>query len=114
MNILLIGYGKMGRVIDELAVKAGHHIVARIGSSNRSELLQIDTSTIDSAIEFTNPKSTVDNIKWCFDNKIPVVVGSTGWLNHKEEIDDYCKAQNGTYLYASNFSLGSEPVFQNQ
>ncbi len=112
MNILLLGYGKMGKIIDDLATKKGHHIVARINSANKSDLQDLNSELVDVAIEFSNPESVVSNIKWAVNNQTPIVVGTTGWLDHKKSIDEYCSANNGTYLYASNFSIGVNLFFK--
>lgn len=112
MNILLLGYGKMGQLIDKLATAQGHQIAGRIHIDNRHELDEIDTTSIDVAIEFSQPNAAIDNIKWCIDNHIPVAVGTTGWLDQKAAIDTYCESNGGTYLYASNFSIGVNLFFK--
>ena len=112
MKILLLGYGKMGQLIDQLATQVGHEIVGRIHIGNRNRLSEINTKSTDVAIDFSQPKAAVKNIKWCIDQNIPVAVGTTGWLNQKEEVDQYCKQNQGTYLYASNFSIGVNIFFQ--
>lgn len=112
MNILLLGYGKMGQLIDELATAQGHTIAAKIHIDNREELSRLNTSSIDVAIDFSQPKAAVSNIKWGIDQGIPVVVGTTGWLDQKAVVDVYCHANNGTYLYASNFSIGVNIFFK--
>ncbi len=112
MNILLLGYGKMGQLIDQLATKAGHQIVAKINIDNREELDGLDFSQIDVAIDFSQPIAAVDNIKWCIDHDIPVAVGTTGWLDRRAEVDSYCHERGGTYLYASNFSIGVNLFFK--
>ena len=112
MNILLLGYGKMGRMIDELATAKGHHIAAKINIDNYEDLNDLDTDQIDVAIDFSQPSAAVSNIKWCIDHKIPVAVGTTGWLGQKEALDAYCIEHGGTYLYASNFSIGVNIFFK--
>ncbi|MFY0592576.1 4-hydroxy-tetrahydrodipicolinate reductase [Roseivirga sp.] len=112
MKILLIGYGKMGQLIDKLATEAGHQIVGRITMDNTEELHTIDTSGIDVAIEFSQPEAAIENIKWCIDHKIPVAVGTTGWLDQKPVIDKYSNEKKGTYLVASNFSIGVNLFFK--
>ena len=112
MNILLLGYGKMGKLIEEIALKKGHSIVGKINSQNNQELALIDPNIIDVAIEFTKPETVTGNIKWCINKGIPVVIGTTGWLEHKPEIDDYCNVKNGTYFFASNFSIGVNLFFK--
>ncbi|MFT6873438.1 MAG: 4-hydroxy-tetrahydrodipicolinate reductase, partial [Roseivirga sp.] len=112
MNILLLGYGKMGQLIDQLATEAGHQIVAKINIDNRQDLESIDSNSVDVAIDFSQPEAAVENIKWCIDHQIPVAVGTTGWLDKKNEVDAYCKLHDGTYLYASNFSIGVNLFFK--
>ncbi|OEK01607.1 4-hydroxy-tetrahydrodipicolinate reductase [Roseivirga sp. 4D4] len=112
MNILLLGYGKMGQLIDQLATEAGHQIVGKISIDNRVELDKLDTSLVDVAIDFSQPEAAVDNIKWCIDHEIPVAVGTTGWLERREEVNSYCNEKSGTYLYASNFSIGVNLFFK--
>ena len=112
MNILLLGYGKMGQMIDHLATAQGHQIVERINIDNQSVLAELDTNAIDVAIDFSQPSAAVSNIKWCMDHGIPVAVGTTGWLDQKAEIDAYCTEKGGTYLYASNFSIGVNIFFK--
>jgi len=112
MKIALIGYGKMGKAIEEIAMKNGHEIVLKITSKNLSDLNDENLQQADVAIEFTNPHSAVDNLKKCFDANIPVVCGSTGWLDHWQEIENYCTEKNGTLLFASNFSVGVNIFFE--
>lgn len=112
MNILLLGYGKMGHKIDELAQQKGHSIIGRINDENRKDLSDLSTDQIDVAIEFSQPDAAPGNIRWCFENGIPVAVGTTGWLDQKETLDEECIASGGTYLYASNFSIGVNLFFK--
>lgn len=109
MKIALIGYGKMGKSIERLALKGGHEIVGRI-ESVKDDFENI--KEVDVAIEFTQPDSAFINIKKCIDLNIPVLSGTTGWLNRKEEIDQYCKEKNGTFFYASNYSIGVNLFFK--
>lgn len=112
MNILLLGYGKMGQLIDKLATEKGHTIVGRINIDNRNELDALDSSSVDVAIEFSQPEAAVENIKWCLKRQIPVAVGTTGWLDKRAEINSFCEEKNGTYLFASNFSIGVNIFFK--
>jgi 4-hydroxy-tetrahydrodipicolinate reductase len=112
MNILLLGYGKMGQMIAHLALGRNHTIAAKINIDNLAELESLDTSKIDVAIDFSQPHAAPNNIKWCIDHGIPVAVGTTGWLDQKTEIDDYCRSNGGTYLFASNFSIGVNIFFK--
>ncbi len=112
MKIALIGYGKMGKAIEEIAMKNGHEIVLKITSKNLSDLNDENLQQADVAIEFTNPHSAANNLKKCFDANVPVVCGSTGWLDHWQEIENYCTEKNGTLLFASNFSIGVNIFFE--
>lgn len=112
MNILLLGYGKMGQIIEQIALDRNHHISGKITSKNREELQSLDTSKIDVAIEFSQPEAAVENITFCLDNNIPVLSGTTGWLQKRGEIESYCKEKNGTFFYASNFSVGVNIFFK--
>ncbi|MEI8053008.1 MAG: 4-hydroxy-tetrahydrodipicolinate reductase [Bacteroidota bacterium] len=112
MKIALIGYGKMGKAIEDVALKNGHEIVLKITSKNTSDFNIEKLQQADVAIEFTNPHSAVENIKKCFDAGIPVVSGSTGWLEHWQEIENYCTEKNGALLFASNFSVGVNMFFE--
>ena len=112
MKIALIGYGKMGKAIEELALQDGHEIILKITSENLSDLNWQNLKLADVAIEFTNPHSAIANIKTCIDAGVPVVSGSTGWLEKLEEVTKYCMDNNGSFLYASNFSIGVNLFFE--
>lgn len=111
MKIALIGYGKMGKAVEEIALQQGHHIILKITSSNQNALSPQQLSAADVAIEFTGPAAAVHNIKACVNAGVPVVSGSTGWLNSWEEVKQYCLNKNGALLYASNFSIGVNLFF---
>jgi len=107
MKIALVGYGKMGKIIDEIATKRGHDVVARLKETPTVENL----NSADVVIEFSLPEVAFDNIKACLENKVPVICGTTGWLEKKSHIEDLA-VQNGTaFLYGSNFSLGVNLFF---
>lgn len=106
MNILLLGYGKMGKAIEQEALQRGHQIVHKIDVDNQADLATLDSTTIDVAIEFSQPQAAYDNIRQCLSKGISVISGTTGWLAQKEELEAYCQAQQGTFFYASNFSIG--------
>jgi 4-hydroxy-tetrahydrodipicolinate reductase len=112
MNILILGYGKMGKIISEIAEDRGHHITAKINIENVIDLEKLDPSTIDVAIEFSQPEAAWDNIMWSLKRNIPIVSGTTGWLDRKAEIEATCKALDGTFFYASNFSVGVNIFFR--
>lgn len=111
MKIALLGYGKMGKAIEEIALQKGHEIVCRIGIENLEDKTMENISKADVVIEFTGPESAFENIKFCLDTGVPVVSGSTGWLSRFAEISDYCQKLNGGFLYASNFSVGVNIFF---
>lgn len=107
MKIALVGYGKMGQIIDQIAQSRGHEVVARLNETPNGENL----NQPDVVIEFSSPDSAYDNIKFCLEHKIPVVCGTTGWLDRKSEIEEICKRENAAFLYGSNFSLGVNLFF---
>ncbi|HEY2727734.1 MAG TPA: 4-hydroxy-tetrahydrodipicolinate reductase, partial [Parafilimonas sp.] len=111
MKIALLGYGKMGKAIEEIALSEGDEIVLKISSASKDELTVNNLEKADVAIEFTNPQSAVKNIKKCFDAHVPVVCGTTGWLKEFDEIKNYCNQKQGAFLYASNFSVGVNLFF---
>ncbi|MDX9882042.1 MAG: 4-hydroxy-tetrahydrodipicolinate reductase [Prolixibacteraceae bacterium] len=111
MKIALIGYGKMGREIERIALERGHEIVLKIDINNPHELTTENLRKADVAIEFTIPSSAVANYNLCFDSAIPVVSGTTGWLDKQDEVYRNCLSKNGTFFYASNFSVGVNIFF---
>jgi 4-hydroxy-tetrahydrodipicolinate reductase len=111
MNILLLGYGKMGKAIEAIAIKRGHQIVGQIDNLEQRSSFK-NFSSVNVAIEFSQPEVAVDNLTFCFDHSIPVVCGTTGWLEHKSLVDAYCLDKKGTLFQASNFSLGVNLFFQ--
>lgn len=112
MKIALIGYGKMGQAIEEIAVAQGHEIVLKIGIENQEEFTIDAVQKADVAIEFTSPHIAVENIKKCFEAGVAVVSGSTGWLEQWEEVIEACHKNNGAFIYASNFSIGVNLFFE--
>lgn len=109
MKIALIGYGKMGKAIEEIALQRGHEIVAKIDHSTSIETLK--NLELDVAIEFTRPDAAVGNILFCTENSIPVVVGTTAWGQELPKVEQAVNSNNGTLLYASNFSVGVNIFF---
>ena len=107
MKIALVGYGKMGKIIDEIATQRNHEIVARLNESPTSGNL----NNADVVIEFSNPEVAFNNIKTCLENNIPVICGTTGWLDQKSEIEKIAAENNTAFLYGSNFSLGVNLFF---
>ena len=112
MTILLLGYGKMGKTIEKIALSRSHVIVDRIDQQNYSDLKKYNGSTVNVAIEFSQPDAAYDNITYCLKNDIPVVSGTTGWLQHKQEVEQLCSHYQGTFFYASNFSVGVNLFFK--
>lgn len=109
MKLLLIGYGKMGKTIESIALQRGHSIAGKV--DNREELMRFNDQA-DAAIEFSQPDAVIDNLNFCFSKKIPVVCGTTGWLDQKNEIENVCKQKGGAFFYASNYSLGVNILFK--
>ncbi|HEY0059769.1 MAG TPA: 4-hydroxy-tetrahydrodipicolinate reductase [Flavisolibacter sp.] len=112
MNIALIGYGKMGKMIEEVAVEAGHSISLIIDHDNQQDFTADNCRSADVAIEFTTPHTAFQNIRKCIDFGLPVVSGSTGWNSHLPEAAAYCAAHGGTFLHSSNFSIGVNIFFE--
>src|SRR4249919_2757420 len=112
MNIALIGYGKMGHAIEEIAISRGHQVLLRVGIENMEDNTVENIRKADVAIEFSGPDIAVDNLKRCIDAGTPVVCGTTGWLKRYDEIKNYCAARDGAFLYASNFSIGVNIFFE--
>lgn len=111
MNIALLGYGKMGKEIEQIAVSRNHKIVLKIDVNNVNELTRENLQKADAAIEFSTPANAVNNIYHCFDANIPVVVGTTGWMDKLEEVKQQCNNKKGGLFYASNYSLGVNIFF---
>ncbi len=112
MRIMLIGFGKMGQAIKKIAEERGNTVPVIIDQNNIEELKNITSEHVDAAIEFTQPESAFNNIKTCIENGIPVVSGTTGWLENRNEIDALVKEKNGAFFYASNFSVGVNIFFK--
>jgi len=112
MRILILGYGKMGKIIEEIAEDRGHTIAHKININNTQALKFIDSKEIDVAIEFSQPNAAFENISYCLSNNIPVLCGTTGWLDKKTEAEELCEKNNGTFFYASNYSLGVNLFFR--
>lgn len=108
MRIALLGYGKMGKVIEAIALQRGHTISLKVSSDTKNyQLINVDV-----AIDFSTPESAVKNITKCFNEKVPVICGTTGWLKDYDTMVQLCKDSNGAFIYASNFSLGVNIFFE--
>ena len=114
MKFALIGYGKMGKVIEQVIIDQhkGDEIVLRIGEENLDDLTIANLQKADVAIEFTRPDAAIPNINLCFDAGIPVVVGTTAWLDRLEDVKKTCAEKNGGLFYAPNFSIGVNIFFE--
>ncbi len=112
MNIALIGYGKMGKAIETIALEKGHQIVLKIDIDNAADFNQENISKADIAIEFTGPHSAFENVMKCLELGVPVVCGSTGWLDKFETATNFCQEKKGALLYASNYSIGVNLFFE--
>ncbi len=111
MKIALIGYGKMGKEIEKVALERGHEIVSIIDINNPEDFASDAFKSAEVAIEFTQPQTAYNNYKKCFEAKIPVIAGTTGWLEHLSEIKKACEQDGQTFFYASNYSLGVNIFF---
>lgn len=111
MKIALIGYGKMGKTIEQIALSRGHQIVSVVDINNPDEFHSDNFKSADVAIEFTTPATAFGNYMKCFAADVPVVSGTTGWLEHMSEIKEKCEKEGKTFFYASNFSIGVNIFF---
>lgn len=112
MRIALIGYGKMGKAIEEVAVKRGHDIVIKIDQPNLQDFTKENMAKAEVAIEFTSPETAYKNVKNCIEFGIPVISGSTGWTERLEELKKYNTDKNGAFIYSSNYSVGVNIFFE--
>ena len=112
MKIAILGYGKMGHAIEEIAISRGHEIVLTINDLNLQDLTKENIRKADVAIEFSNPDSAKENILFCLKENVAVVCGTTGWLKNLATVENTCRELNGSFLYASNFSVGVNIFFE--
>lgn len=108
MKIALLGYGKMGKTIEQIAIKRGHEIVLKIDKDDTD----YDITKADVAIDFSIPSVAFNNISKCLNNNVPVISGTTGWLEKYNDAVTLCKENNGAFIYASNYSLGVNIFFE--
>ncbi|AVI49746.1 4-hydroxy-tetrahydrodipicolinate reductase [Pukyongia salina] len=107
MKLALLGYGKMGKTIERLAVEAGHEVVfIKDRANERGDLAEADV-----AIDFSTPEAAIENISRCIMDGIPIVSGTTGWLKDYDKVLNLCEERNGSFIYASNFSIGVNLFF---
>lgn len=111
MKIALLGYGKMGQIIERFAQERGHEVVLKINIDNLEDLTTSNLRKADMAIDFSAPDAALGNIYACFDANLPVVVGTTGWYGQLQKVKDDCLSSNNTLLYGSNFSIGVNIFF---
>ena len=111
MKIALLGYGKMGKIIEKIAIDRKHEIVLKIDYDNQHDLTTENLQMADVAIEFSTPATVLNNIEHCFKAGVPVVVGTTGWYNELEQVKQQCESNNNSLIYASNFSVGVNIFF---
>ncbi|MES2418506.1 MAG: 4-hydroxy-tetrahydrodipicolinate reductase [Bacteroidota bacterium] len=111
MKVALLGYGKMGQLIERFAIERGHEVVLKISIDNLEEFTPENLANADVAIDFSTPDAAVANIYKCFDAGLPIVVGTTGWYGSLQEIKNDCLNSNNTLLYGSNFSIGVNLFF---
>lgn len=112
MRIALLGYGKMGKAVEKIAEARGHEIVYKINLENAHNFLSISLKNVDVAIDFSMPTSAYDNIMKCFDAKVPVVVGTTGWYDQFDAVKARCESEGQSMIYSTNFSLGVNIFFK--
>ncbi len=112
MKFALIGYGKMGKAIEQVALSRRHEIVLKIDENNTEAFTEENLKKADVAIEFTNPHSAYNNISKMMQWQVPVVSGSTGWLQHMPQVQQLCEQHKGAFIYASNFSIGVNLFFE--
>ncbi|MGN0003234.1 MAG: 4-hydroxy-tetrahydrodipicolinate reductase [Sphingobacterium composti] len=111
MKIVILGYGKMGQLIEKFALKRGHEIALVVDAHNRETLTAEDLADADIAIDFSTPDAALENISLCFEADLPLVVGTTGWYEHLQEVKETCLEANQSLLYGSNFSIGVNIFF---
>ena len=111
MKIVILGYGKMGQLIEKFALKRGHEIALIVDAHNREALTADDLANADIAIDFSTPDAALENISLCFEADLPLVVGTTGWYEHLQEVKETCLEANQALLYGSNFSIGVNIFF---
>ena len=111
MKIVLLGYGKMGQLIEKFALKRGHEVSLIIDADNRESITIEDLQEADIAIDFSTPAAALENISLCFEADLPIVVGTTGWYEHLQEVKETCIEADQSLLYGSNFSIGVNVFF---
>jgi 4-hydroxy-tetrahydrodipicolinate reductase len=111
MKIALLGYGKMGKIIEKIATDRKHQVVLKIDHDNQHELTAENLQMADAVIEFSTPASVISNIEHCFNAHVPIVVGTTGWYNELQQVKQQCEQSGNSLIYATNFSVGVNIFF---
>ncbi len=111
MKIALLGYGKMGRIIEKIAIDRKHQVVLKIDHDNQHELTAENLQMADAVIEFSTPASVISNIEHCFNARVPIVVGTTGWYNELQQVKQQCERSGNSLIYATNCSVGVNIFF---
>lgn len=111
MNIIISGYGRMGKAVEQICLERKHHIIAKIDTRADWDRLEVKPGQQAVVIDFSLPETAISNINTCFDKQLPLVMGTTGWYDQLEKVRKTCKQKNGTLLYAPNFSLGVNILF---
>src|SRR6478609_319335 len=106
MKIALLGYGKMGKAIEKIAIAKGHDIVYKVNMENAFDFMPISLQNVDVAIDFSMPSAAVDNILKCFEARVPIIVGTTGWYDQFDMIKEKCINEGQSMVYSTNFSIG--------
>lgn len=112
MKIALLGYGKMGKAVEKIALAKNHEIVYKVDLQNAYDFMPVSLENVDVAIDFSMPSAAVDNINKCFDAKVPIVVGTTGWYDQFDEIKKRCETEQQAMIYSTNFSVGVNLFFK--
>lgn len=112
MKIALVGYGKMGKEIEKISIERGHDVVLIIDRNNLNDFIKENIQKADVVIEFSTPETAYSNYIKCIDANVPIVSGTTGWLDKRNKLEEYCRINNGGFFYASNFSLGVNLFFE--
>ncbi|MGL4630531.1 MAG: 4-hydroxy-tetrahydrodipicolinate reductase [Leadbetterella sp.] len=112
MKITLLGYGKMGKAIEKIALERGHTVSYKIDIDNATQINELSLDNTDVVIEFSSPSSAFKNIEVCMNKGLKTVCGTTGWLEHKSSIENLCKEKNAAFFYASNYSVGVNLFFK--
>lgn len=112
MRIALLGYGKMGKAIEKVALERGHEVVFKIDLNNAAEKQLINKDNVDAVIEFSSPHSAYANLEFCMKSGLKTVCGTTGWLESRREIEQLCVRNRASFFYASNYSIGVNLFFK--